>query len=170
MPAVSADRFLDALRQSGLLAIDRLDAQVRRSAAEGPPEDARELAVRFVRDGLLTPFQAERLLQGRWQDLIIAGKYAVLALIGAGGMGQVYLCEHLVLRRRAAVKLLPARLVADPVAVERFHREARAVAALDHPNIVRAYDVDAADDLNYLVMEYVDGVSLHDLVSRAGPL
>jgi serine/threonine protein kinase len=170
MPAVTADRFLDALRQSGLLAADRLDAQLRRAAAEGPPEDAAELAARFVRDGLLTAYQVDRLLQGRWQDLVIAGKYAVLAPIGAGGMGQVYLTEHVVLRRRSAVKVLPARLTDDPAAVERFRREAQAVAALDHPNIVRAYDVDTADGLHFLVMEYVAGLSLQELVGGIGPI
>jgi serine/threonine protein kinase len=168
--SVTADRFLDALRQSGLLAAELLDAQVRRSAAEGPPEDGRELADRFVRDGLLTPYQSEQLLEGRWQSLVIAGKYAVLAPIGSGGMGQVFLCEHLVMRRRSAVKVLPARLTADPVAVERFRREARAIAALDHPNIVRAYDVDTADQVHFLVMEYVDGVPLQELVDRWGPV
>jgi serine/threonine protein kinase len=170
VPAVTADRFLDALRHSGLLAAELLDAQVRRSAAEGPPEHARELADRFVRDGLLTPFQAGELLHGRWQSLVIAGKYAVLAPIGSGGMGQVLLCEHLVMRRRSAVKVLPARLTADPAAVERFRREARAIAALDHPNIVRAYDVDTADDVHFLVMEYVDGVPLQELVAGWGPV
>jgi serine/threonine protein kinase len=164
------DRFLDALRQTGLVPADRLDAQLRRSAAEGPPEDGRELAARFVRDGLLTPYQADQLVSGQGHSLVIAGKYAILTLLAAGGMGQVYLAEHLLMRRRSAVKILPARLTADPAAVERFHREARAVAALDHPNIVRAYDVDSADDLQFLVMEYVDGVSLQDLVARRGPL
>jgi hypothetical protein len=170
MPAVSADRFLDALRLSGLLAAQHLDAQVRRSAAEGPPEDARELAARFVRDGLLTPYQVDELIHGRWQSLLIAGKYAVLAPLGVGGMGQVFLAEHIVMRRRSAIKVLPARLTSDPAAVERFNREARAIAALDHPNIVRAYDIDNADDLHFLVMEYVDGVSLHELVGSRGPV
>ena len=170
MIAVSADRFLNALRQSGLLSAERLDAQVRRSAAEGPPEDARELAARFVRDGLLTSYQADQLLLGQWQSLLIAGKYVVLAPLGVGGMGQVFLTEHVVMRRRSAVKVLPARLMADPAAVERFNREARAIAALDHPNIVRAYDIDTANDLHFLVMEYVDGVSLQELVKRCGPV
>jgi tRNA A-37 threonylcarbamoyl transferase component Bud32 len=170
VPAVTADRFLDALRQSGLLAPELFEAQVRRSAAEGPPEHARELADRFVRDGLLTPYQAEQLLHGRWQSLVIAGKYVVHAPLGAGGMGQVFLCEHVVMRRRVAVKVLPARLTADAAAVERFRREARAIAALDHPNIVRAHDVDIAEEVHFLVMEYVDGVSLQDLVARSGPV
>ena len=144
--------------------------KLRRSAAEGPPEDARELAARFVRDGLLTSYQADQLLLGQSQSLLIAGKYVVLAPLGVGGMGQVFLTEHVVMRRRSAVKILPARLMADPAAVERFNREARAIAALDHPNIVRAYDIDTTNDLHFLVMEYVDGVSLQELVKRNGPV
>src|SRR3954469_4958488 len=147
MPAVSYDRFLDAVRSSGLLAADHLDAQLRRCAAEGPAEDARELAARFVRDGLLTPFQADSLLQGKWRNFVIAGKYKVLGVLGAGGMGQVYLAAHTLMRRRSALKVLPKKLTADPAAVERFVREAQAVAALDHPNIVRAYDIDRDDDM-----------------------
>src|SRR5262249_26689149 len=74
------------------------------------------------------------------------------------------------MRRRAAVKVLPAAKAADPAALERFYREARAVAALDHPNIVRAYDIDQEDNLHFLVMEYVDGSSLQEIVRRGGPL
>lgn len=171
MPAVSPDQFLDALRKSGLMAVDLLDAQLRRSAAEGPPLDAAELAARFVRDGLLTQFQADHLLQGKWRNFVIAGKYKVLGVLGAGGMGQVFLAEHTLMRRRSALKVLPKSLTADPSAVERFLREARAIAALDHPNIVRAYDIDTTDEtLHFLVMEYVEGVSLHELVGRWGPV
>src|SRR3989442_406990 len=74
------------------------------------------------------------------------------------------------MRRRAAVKVLPTARASDPSALERFYREARAVAALDHPNIVRAYDIDQEDNLHFLVMEYVDGTSLQELVKKSGPL
>ena len=107
-------------------------------------------------------------MQGRWKRFTI-GKYRVLERIAAGGMGTVYLCEHQFMRRHAAVKVLPAVKASDPSLLERFHREARAVAALDHPNIVRAYDVDKDDGLNYLVMEYVDGSSLQNIVKKHGP-
>jgi serine/threonine protein kinase len=85
-------------------------------------------------------------------------------------MGSVYLCEHLFMRRRVAVKVLPTAKAEDPSALERFYREARAVAALDHPNIVRAYDIDQDDKLHFLVMEYIDGSSLQEIVKRHGPM
>ena len=123
----------------------------------------------LVRDGLLTHFQAEQFLQGKWRRFTI-GKYKVLETLGAGGMGSVYLCEHKLMRRRVAVKVLPAAKAEDPAALERFYREARAVAALDHPNIVRAYDIDQDENLHFLVMEYVDGASLQEIVKKSGPL
>src|SRR5207247_730125 len=114
-------------------------------------------------------FQAEQFLAGKWRRFTL-GKYKVLERLGAGGMGSVYLCEHKLMRRRVAVKVLPTAKAADPASLERFYREARAVAALDHPNIIRAYDVDHEEDLHFLVMEYVDGLSLQDLVRKSGPL
>jgi serine/threonine protein kinase len=139
-----------------------------RAAGTLPTEPAK-VAGLLVRDGLLTNFQVEQLLQGKWRRFTI-GKYKVLERLGAGGMGSVYLCEHKFMRRRVAVKVLPAAKAEDPSALERFYREARAVAALDHPNIVRAYDIDQDDKLHFLVMEYVDGTSMQDLVKRYGPM
>jgi serine/threonine protein kinase len=94
----------------------------------------------------------------------------VLEQLGAGGMGQVYLCSHLFMRRLVAIKVLPLAKVAQPSSLARFYREARAAAALDHPNIVRAYDSDQEGDLHFLVMEYVDGPSLQQVVHKHGPL
>jgi serine/threonine protein kinase len=74
------------------------------------------------------------------------------------------------MRRRVAVKVLPTARAEDPSALERFYREARAVAALDHPNIVRAHDIDEDNGLHFLVMEYIDGASLQDIVKRHGPM
>jgi eukaryotic-like serine/threonine-protein kinase len=74
------------------------------------------------------------------------------------------------MRRHVAVKVLQGEKAKDPKALERFHREARAAAALDHPNIVRAFDVGQEDRFHYLVMEYVDGQSLRQLVKSDGPL
>src|SRR3954471_9740033 len=85
-------------------------------------------------------------------------------------MGAVYLCEHTLMKRLVALKVLPVEKLEDPSNLERFHREARAVAALDHPNIVRAYDIDQHEKLHFLVMEYVDGNSLQEIVARHGPM
>src|SRR5262249_18790452 len=101
------------------------------------PSEPGKLAGVMVRDEVLTHFQAEQLLLGRWRRFSL-GKYKVLERLGSGGMALVYLCEHKLMRRRVAVKVLPTAKAQDPAALERFQREARAVAALDHPNIVHA--------------------------------
>src|SRR5438270_2245632 len=124
----------------------------------------------MVRDGVLTRFQAQQFLQCKWKRFIISDKYKLLEHLGTGGMGSVYLCEHLSMRRRVAIKVLPISKAQDSAALDRFYREARAVAALDHPNIVRAYDIDHAEKLHFLVMEYVDGASLQEMIKRAGPM
>jgi serine/threonine protein kinase len=85
-------------------------------------------------------------------------------------MGKVFLCEHLMLRRQVAIKVLPRSRTDNPMHVERFYREARAVAALDHPNIVRCFDVDRDGPSHFMVMEYVDGQSLDAITSRRGPM
>jgi serine/threonine protein kinase len=171
MPApINTEEFIELTRKSGIFDGNRLDAYIEklRNAGSLPSEPAK-LAEVMRQDGILTQFQAENFLQGRWRRFTI-GKYKVLERIATGGMGSVYLCEHKSMRRRAAVKVLPIAKAKDPASLERFYREARAVAALDHPNIVRAYDVDQEEDLHFLVMEYVDGTSLQDLVRKEGPL
>jgi serine/threonine protein kinase len=85
-------------------------------------------------------------------------------------MGTVYLCEHMMVGRRVAVKVLPTSQADNPAALGRFYREARAAGVLDHPNLVKAHDIDQDGALHFLVMEYVDGASLQAIVSRSGPL
>ncbi|MGL6095451.1 MAG: hypothetical protein ACRC7O_06600, partial [Fimbriiglobus sp.] len=116
------------------------------------PADPTAAAAALVAAGVLTPFQARHLLDGRRRGFVLGGKYRVLDLLGAGGMGQVLLCEHLRLRSLVAVKVLPAGRLAEPDAVDRFHREARAAAAVRDPHLVRAYDVDSDGEFHYLVM------------------
>jgi serine/threonine protein kinase len=164
------EEFLDLVRKSGVVDDKRLSAHLERLRAAGPlPPEPIKLAMQLVRDGVLTHFQAEQFLQGKWRRFTI-GKYKVLERLGAGGMGSVYLCEHMLMRRRVAVKVLPASKAEDTASLERFYREARAVAALDHPNIVRAYDIDQDDKLHFLVMEHVDGSSFQEIVKRTGPM
>jgi serine/threonine protein kinase len=169
MPAPSTvDEFLELARKSGVVEEPRLEAYVQNLRAAGTlPAEPSKLAGLLVRDALLTYFQAEHLLLGKWKRFHI-GKYKVLERLGTGGMGSVYLCEHRFMRRRVAVKVLPTAKADDPAARDRFYREARAVAALDHPNIVRAYDIDQEDKLHFLVMEYVDGSSLQEIVKKGG--
>src|SRR5262245_38376927 len=164
------NEFLDLVRKSGVMEDKRLDAYVQKARATGTlPSEPSKLAGLFVHDGLLTHFQAEQIMLGKWRRFTI-GKYKVLERLGSGGMGSVYLCEHKLMRRRVAVKVLPTAKAEDDAALQRFYREARAVAALDHPNIVRAYDIDQDEKLHFLVMEYVDGSSLQDIVKKSGAM
>src|SRR5258708_8146373 len=89
----------------------------------------------MVRDSMLTYFQAEQLLMGKWKRFFI-GKYKVLERIGTGGMGQVFLCEHKLMRRRVAVKVLPAVKAADPAPLDPFYRPAPPLPAPPPPHIL----------------------------------
>jgi serine/threonine protein kinase len=167
----TTEAFLDLVAQSGVADRERLDDYLRRQReAQTLPEAPDRLAAALVHEGLLTDFQAGQLLKGRWRGFVVNGKYKLLELLGAGGMGTVYLCEHTGMHRRVALKVLPPHKADDPATVDRFCREARAAAALDHPNIVRAHDLDFDGKQHFLVMEYVDGCSLHYLVKKHGPL
>jgi eukaryotic-like serine/threonine-protein kinase len=170
VPATSDD-FLDHLRVSALVQEDSLREYLDGLRSRNDlAQDPRFLAGRFVRDGLLTTFQAQQLLQGRHRNFIV-GRYKLLEPIGAGGMGKVFLCEHLELGRRVAMKVLASRRDSDPAMLARFMREARVIAGLDHPNIVRALDFDCCDGkIHYIIMDYVDGVGLNELVRRRGRL
>ncbi|MEI7687040.1 MAG: serine/threonine-protein kinase, partial [Planctomycetota bacterium] len=165
MPApTNIDEFLELGVRSGLLEHGGVAAPIE------PATTVADFAKQLVANGQLTRFQAEKLLNGRWRGFIIAGKYRLLERLGAGGMGAVYLCEHLTMGRRVALKVLPLTQAEDPASLKRFYREARAVARLDHPNIVRAFDLDHEENLHFLVLEFVDGSNLHDFVRRNGVL
>lgn len=101
---------------------------------------------------------------------ILADRYELKELIGQGGMADVYLAYDDILKREVAVKILRSSLTGDPIYITRFHREARAAAALCHRNIVEIYDVGEEDDLYYIVMEYVCGQTLKELINKRGAL
>jgi serine/threonine protein kinase len=171
MPApATSDDFLGLLRQTDVVDPDVLDAYLDQLRAAGPlPAEPKTLAALLVRDGVLTHFQAGLFLLGRTTGFTV-GKYRILERLGIGGMGSVFLCEDRALRRRVAVKVLPPRIAKDPAALARFHREAQVVGVLDHANIVHALDFCQDDNLYYLVMEFIDGVSLQEIVDKTGPM
>jgi eukaryotic-like serine/threonine-protein kinase len=172
MPApANLPEFLDVIKKSGLVPEDRLSAELNRlKSTSSTPTSIDALAQAFIDSGLLTRFQAKQVKLGRYKRFEVAAKYRLLELLGVGGMGAVYLCEHMFMKRLVALKVLPVEKLQDPSALLRFYREARAVAALDHQNIVRAYDIDKFEQMHFLVMEYVDGVSIQEIVARHGPL
>ena len=170
-PPATVGEFIEVVRKSGLVADAQLQTELTRLKEQPHSlESIEQLAQALIRDGILTKFQAKQLKLGRHKRFEIAGKYRLLELLGVGGMGAVYLCEHMFMKRLVALKVLPVEKLEDPSALARFYREARAVAAMDHPNIVRAYDIDKYEQLHFLVMEYVDGASLQEIVARHGPI
>ena len=97
--------------------------------------------------------------------------YQVDRLIGAGGMGEVYLAEDATLHRKVALKLLPARYTQDEERVRRFQREARTASALNHPNIITIYEIGESDAVHYIATEYIEGDTLRSrIVKGAMPL
>jgi serine/threonine protein kinase len=166
----TVEELVQLIRKSGMVDESKLNSYLhRRQVGRGLPPDPREAADAMVADGLLTVFQSEQFLLGKWRGFTV-GKYKLLERVGVGGMGQVFLCEHLYMKRRVAVKVLPPAKAEQPAALGRFYREARAAGSLEHPNIVRTHDIDQDGNLHYIVMEYVDGTNLLDLVKKYGPL
>lgn len=100
----------------------------------------------------------------------IANRYVIKKMIGQGGMADVYLAYDEILGRDVAVKVLRTRLANDSQTLVRFIREASAARKLSHPNVVEIYDVGECGDINYIVMEYVEGMTLKELISHTGPL
>ncbi len=168
---------LDALFAANILLLEdweRLPQTAQEQLAHWP--EPATLFDRLVEHGLLTPYQVERLRAGRSFGMVL-GNYRILSRLGAGGMGVVYKGEHLLLRRPAAIKVLSLAPEQDPRLLLRFRGEVRAVGALRHPNIVTPLDAGQAVGphpgdpvLHYLVMEYVEGPDLEDLVPARGPL
>jgi serine/threonine protein kinase/Tfp pilus assembly protein PilF len=92
------------------------------------------------------------------------GRYEIRSKIGAGGMGEVYLAEDLQLRRKVALKILPAELAANHDRMRRFKQEAQAAAALNHPNIAHVYEIGESDGMSFIAMEFIDGVTLRQVI------
>ncbi len=130
--------------------------------------DVFEPEVRFCpRDG------AALRAQDRTDDLVgqvIAERYHVLRMLGEGGMGRVYLAEHVRMGRTCAVKVMNPKLLYDPDSVSRFSREAANASRITHPNVAAIYDFGEADDVVYIAMEFVDGPSLAGVLASEGRL
>ncbi len=172
MGKLKVDEFLDLLRRSGLVErdqINRVVLQIKAQAKDKPVTGPRVVAERFVDAGLITPWQQEKLLEGRHKGFFLSS-YRLLNHLGAGGMSNVFLAEHVLMQRRVAIKVLPKKRVDDSSYLARFHREAQAIANLDHRNIVRAFDFDNEGDVYFMVMEYVEGRDLQRIVKDDGRL
>ncbi|HEX3869485.1 MAG TPA: serine/threonine-protein kinase [Pirellulales bacterium] len=172
MANITGEKFLELLQTSGLVEAPALTkALAAFDSAKGADarHDATALSDYLIDTGLITRWQADLLLGGRTKGFFL-GNYKLLRLLGSGGMSSVYLAEHKHMHRQSAIKVLPKNRIDDSSYLERFYLEARAAAALDHPNIVRAYDVASEGTTHFLVMEYVEGRDLQVMVKQDGPL
>ena len=164
--SVPLEQFVRQLDESGISLVSDLKDFLPPNAA---PKDAEELARELVRRKKLTSFQAEQIYAGNGKSLVL-GNYVILDKLGQGGMGMVLKAEHKRMKRVVALKVMSAAALKSPEAVMRFHREVEAAARLSHPNIVAAFDADEDRGTHFLVMEYVAGSDLAQLVKQHGPL
>ena len=169
----SPDSFLDQLRQSGLVSDEQMLVIRRELGKKAEAENSRELADELVKRKTLTQWQADNLLKGRhsvfgWGRTAFSSRWA-----RAEWAGSIWRSTKM-MHRRVAIKVLPTKYQEDPDLLSRFRLEARAIAALDHPHIVRAYGFDTevryGKDIHYLVMEYVEGMDLRRMIDANGPL
>ena len=162
MRLTSVQDFLQTLQKSSLLSSEQMD-----EVWKWPEDEPKSFAARLVEEGRLTEWQAKQVLAGKGgKRHYFLGKYKLLDLIGVGGMGDVYKAVQPSIGRIVALKVMNRAILKEPIAVTRFLREIRSAAAVDHPNVVRAYDADCDDDSYFLVMEYVAGKDLKSWIRQ----
>src|SRR5438876_12300119 len=158
--------FVWDLRRSGLIDRGQLDSIVSEFLKRNPRAEAAALAEFLVDQSTLTPFQAERILNGKTQGLVL-GPYVLLDAIGAGSMGQVYKASSKNDNSLYAVKVLPRRSMWN---VRLARRQVRSFASFNHAAVVPFVDVGTAGGLHYLVWPLVEGTTLEALVQHNGKL
>jgi len=164
----AANEFFELLQKSELLTA----GQVRKAIEQFKLDDEmspESVARSLVRNRVLTPFQAERLLEGRYRGFVIDG-YRVREVLGVGGMGCVYIAEDRDRNRKVALKVMASHHALDPGMLARMKLEARAGMEIQHPNVIETYRIDSTGAVNYMVLELMRGISLHELVALHGPV
>ena len=163
--------FLACLQRSKILSKQQLNDSLTKLKNQQPAlkRTAKDVANFFIAQGHITEWQSKKLLRGRYKGFFL-DKYQLLDHLGTGGMSTVYLAEHSLTGQKRAIKVLPRDKISERSYLSRFYREARSVAALNHPNIVRIYDVANEDQTHYMVMEYAQGMDLFDLVTKKGKI
>ena len=168
MSKTETSLFCQAALASGLLSEEQLEAARAELAKASPGGISDELlANQLIQQGELNLWQAEQLKAGRSKFNL--GEYQIVDSIGQGGMGQVFLAEHGMMGRLCAVKVLPLEK-STPESINSFTREMRAIAQLDHENLVTAFHAGRDRNVYYLVTEYVPGADLRKLLKLRGQL
>ena len=171
MSEQSAKSFLKLLEQSQIVQEDRLKEALASLSgkADGRKVDISELADHLMNEGVITDWHVDKLRSGKYKGYFL-GNYKLLRRIGSGGMSSVYLAEHAITNQKRAIKVLPRKRVSDKSYLDRFYQEARAAASVNHPNVVRIYDICHERKTHYMVMEYLEGSDLSQIVKTNGPL
>jgi serine/threonine-protein kinase len=172
MSKITSEKLIELINKSQLAELDQIQAlldTLRKENGGQLPSDPVELTKKFEDAKLITRWQSEKLLQGKYKGYFL-GRHKLLGHIGRGGMSSVYLAEHTGMMTKRAIKVLPKSKMSKSSYLARFQREAKAIASLNHVNIVRAYDIDNEKDTHYIVMEYVEGADLQETVKKDGPL
>ncbi len=163
-----ADSFLQLLEKSRLLSPTEFESACEQYGLR-ELSSAKHVAHRLVQAKLLTIYQAERLLMGRSRGFLI-DRYKVLAILGFGGMGRIYVAEDTNTGEEVALKVLTDRHEVDPSMLERLKLEAKAGQKVHHPQVVRTLDIGSTGAVTYVVMEYVQGLTLHEVIVTRGPM
>ncbi len=166
---LTLEQFTQRLTLSGAMPEDELRDWIAAVPIEQRASDGESLAKALVKDKRLTKFQAEQIYAGKEKSLTL-GNYVILDKLGQGGMGMVLKARHKRMARVVALKVMSPAAVKSADAVKRFHREVQTAAKLTHPNIVTAFDADEAKGTHFLVMEYVEGDDLSQLVKKHGAM
>ena len=159
---VALETSLSQLSSSGIVPEEKMKVVVSKKASFA---DGEALARDMIKSRLLTKYQAEQILGGKGKSLTM-GKYQILEKIGAGGMGQVYKAFHCSTERIVAIKVILGKGRISPEVVKRFEREVKAAAKLVHSNIITVFDADQADGRIFMVMEYIKGDDLGELLRK----
>lgn len=166
--AVALPQVIDELTSAGIINSGDMDSLM--AALPPETEQACNLLVRKLQmQKKLTDFQAAMVLQGDGKQLL-AGEYVMLEQLGKGGMATVYKAKHRGRNQVVALKVLADEVKDQKETSYRFDREVQAAAKVSHPNIVAAFDSFHDRDLHYLVMEFVDGPNLSQLLKKSGPV
>ena len=166
---ITLREFAAELTGSGLMADEQVTRCLSQFGMDVESGDAATFAQKLVTVGRLTSFQADAVGKKNAAALVI-GDYHVLDVIGEGGMGLVYKARHRFMDRVVAIKVMHTARAGNANLAQRFAREVKAAAALNHPNIVTAYDAGQTADGLYLAMEYVDGPDISQVLHANGAL
>lgn len=166
LPATS-QQLMDLIRRSELASESVVDRWNEQYLSQDIPLD--DFCECLRKEAVLSDWQLSQLLEGKSRGFFL-GKYKIIRQLGAGAMGAVFLAEHRQMKHHVAIKVLARRLLGKDRHLLRFEKEAQAAVRVNHPRIVRAFDLDHVDDIHFLVMEYVDGQTLQHLILREGPL